>query len=82
MSLSSYIGQTVIGIFVFYPMIAFGYFGKLSLTDVYTLAIFILAFQIIFSIVWFKFFAFGPIEYLWRCAIYKKWFPLLIKKDK
>ncbi len=82
MSLSSYIGQTVIGILVFYPMIAFGYFGKLSLTDVYTLAIFILAFQIIFSIVWFKFFAFGPVEYLWRCAIYKKWFPLLIKKDK
>jgi uncharacterized protein len=80
MSLTSYIGQTVLGIIVFYPVVAFGYFAKLSLTDVYTLAIFILAFQIAFSIVWLKYFAFGPIEYLWRCAINKKWYPLRIKQ--
>ena len=82
MSLTSYIGQTVIGIIVFYPLIAFGYFARLSLTDVYFVALYILAFQIIFSILWLKYFAFGPIEYLWRCAIYKKWFPLIIKKEK
>jgi uncharacterized protein len=82
MSLTSYIGQTTIGIVIFYPIVAFGYFGKLSLTDVYLLAIFILLFQIGFSVLWFKFFAFGPIEYLWRCAIYKKWFPFLIKENK
>jgi uncharacterized protein len=77
MSLTSYIGQTFIGIIVFYPMIAFGYFASLSLTDVYLVALFILVFQISFSILWLKYFAFGPIEYLWRCAIYKKWFPIL-----
>lgn len=76
MSLTSYIGQTVIGIFVFYPIIAFGLFATLSLTDVYIISLFVLAFQITFSILWFKFFAFGPVEYLWRCAIHKKWFPL------
>jgi len=79
MSLTSYIGQTVMGIIVFYPIVAFGYFAKLSLTDVYTIAIFILVFQIAFSIVWLKYFAFGPIEYLWRCAINKKWYPLRIR---
>lgn len=79
MSLTSYIGQTVIGIIVFYPLIAFGYFATLSLTDVYIIAVFILGFQIAFSIIWLRYFAFGPIEYLWRCAIHKKWFPLLIK---
>lgn len=82
MSLTSYIGQTVIGIIVFYPIIAFGYFATLSLTDVYTIAILILIFQIAISILWLKYFAFGPIEYLWRCAIHKEWFRLLIKKDK
>jgi uncharacterized protein len=77
MSLTSYIGQTVIGIFIFYPLIGLDYFARLSLTDVYTTALFVLAFQIAFSIFWLKYFAFGPIEYLWRCAIYKKWFPFL-----
>jgi uncharacterized protein len=80
MSLTSYIGQTALGIIIFYPLIAFGYFATLSLTDVYIIAIFILIFQISFSIVWLKFFAFGPIEYLWRCAINKKWYPLRIQK--
>ena len=82
MSLTSYIGQTVLGIIVFYPMIAFGYFATLSLTNVYLITIIILIFQIGFSILWLKYFAFGPIEYLWRCAINKKWYPLLIKKVK
>ena len=81
MSLTSYIGQTVIGIFIFYPIIAFGLFASLSLTDVYIISIFALAFQITFSILWFKYFAFGPIEYLWRCAIHKKWFKLKIIKE-
>ena len=80
MSLTSYIGQTVLGIIIFYPIIAFGYFATLSLTDVYIIAIFILIFQIGFSIIWLKYFAFGPIEYLWRCAINKKWYPLKIQK--
>ncbi len=80
MSLTSYIGQTVIGIFIFYPMFAFGYFAQLSLTDVYIISVFVLIFQIGFSILWLKYFAFGPVEYLWRCAINKKWFPLRIIK--
>ncbi len=80
MSLTSYIGQTVIGIFIFYPMFAFGYFASLSLTNVYIISIFVLIFQIGFSIIWLKYFAFGPVEYLWRCAINKKWFPLRIIK--
>lgn len=81
MSLTSYIGQTALGIFVFYPMIAFGYFASLSLTNVYLITILILIVQIVFSILWLKYFAFGPIEYLWRCAINKKWYPLLLKND-
>lgn len=79
MSLTSYIGQTVIGILIFYPMVAFGLFATLSLTNVYIITPFVLIFQIGFSVIWFKYFSFGPVEYLWRCAIHKKWFPLRIK---
>lgn len=76
MSLTSYLGHTVLGIIVFYPIIAFGYFGKLTLEKVYYLAFVILAFQLIFSSLWFRYFHFGPVEWLWRCATFGKWFPI------
>ncbi|MCU4176635.1 DUF418 domain-containing protein [Carboxylicivirga sp. N1Y90] len=79
-SMSSYIGHTVIGILIFYPIIAWGYFGELTLQQTFTVAAGILVFQFAFSYVWFKFFSFGPIEWLWRCATYGKWFP--IRKQK
>jgi uncharacterized protein len=80
MSLTSYLGHTFFGIIVFYPIIAWGFFGVLSLEQVYYLAFGILAAQLLFSNLWFIWFSFGPIEYLWRCAIFGKWFPLRKKK--
>ncbi len=80
MSLTSYIGHTVLGIIAFYPIIAWGYFGLLTLVQVYYLALLILAIQLLFSNIWFIYFHFGPIEWLWRCATFGKWFP--IKKIK
>lgn len=77
MSLTSYVGHTVMGILVFYPVIAFGYFGKLTLETIYYVAWIILVIQIAFSTIWFKYFKFGPVEWLWRCASYGKWFPIL-----
>ena len=76
MSLTSYLGQTFFGILAFYPIIAWGYFGRLSLEDTYYIALAILTAQILFSNIWFIYFKFGPVEWLWRCATYKKWFPL------
>lgn len=76
MSLTSYIGHTVLGIIAFYPIIAWGYFGELTLEQVYYLALLILAVQLIFSNLWFVYFSFGPIEWLWRCATQGKWFPI------
>ena len=80
MSMTSYIGHTVLGIIVFYPMIGWGYFGTLSLTNVFEIAALLLVIQVAFSTIWFKFFAFGPIEWAWKCLTYKKIFPLRIKK--
>lgn len=76
MSLTSYLGHTVLGILAFYPIIAWGYFGELTLEQVYYLAILLLTIQLLFSNVWFIFFHFGPVEWLWRCATFGKWFPI------
>lgn len=77
MSLTSYIGQTLLGILVFYPIIAFDYYGKLSLESIFYFGGLMLIVQIIFSMLWLKWFKFGPIEWAWRCLTYKKLFPIL-----
>lgn len=76
MSLTSYLGHSVLGIFMFYPIIGWSYFGLINLEQVYYLAMLILAFQLLFSNLWFVYFHFGPIEWLWRCATFGKWFPI------
>ena len=80
MSLTSYIGHSVLGIIVFYPIIGFSFFGELSLENVYYIALAILLFQLTFSVLWFKWFKFGPIEWAWRCLTYKKMFPIRYTK--
>jgi len=79
MSLTSYIGQSMLGIFVFYPIIGLNYYGSLSLENIYYFGLVILISQIAFSMIWFKWFKFGPIEWAWRCITYKKLFPILKK---
>jgi uncharacterized protein len=83
MSMSSYLGHTLLSILIFYPVvgIGLGYFGILTLENTYYVAVLILIKQLLFSNIWFRFFSFGPVEWLWRCASYRKWFPLRIKKD-
>ncbi|WP_430813604.1 DUF418 domain-containing protein [Carboxylicivirga sp. RSCT41] len=75
-SMSSYLGHTFIGVFIFYPLIGFGLFGELNLQQTFRVAGLVLIFQFVFSTVWFRYFSFGPVEWLWRCATYGKWFPI------
>ncbi len=80
-SMSSYLGHTVIGILIFYPFIGTGYFGQLSLQTVFQVIAGVVIFQFVFCGIWFHFFSFGPVEWLWKCATYGKWFPLRKKTD-
>jgi len=80
MSLTSYIGHSILGILAFYPFIGFGLYGQLSLGKVYYVATGMLLFQFIFSLLWFRWFKFGPIEWAWRCLTYQKRFPILNSK--
>ena len=80
MSLTSYLGHTFLGVIVFYPIIAWGYFGLLTLEQIYYFAFIMLATQLIYSNLWFLIYSFGPVEWIWRCATFGKWFPLKKKK--
>ncbi len=77
MSLTSYVGQTVLGIFIFYPFVnLFEYFGLLSLESIYYIGATMLTLQLLYSNLWFIYYKFGPIEWIWRCATLKKWLPI------
>lgn len=75
MALTNYIGQSVLGMFIFYG-IGFGLGANTGLfaTECIALAVFI--FEIALSCCWLKICKFGPLEWIWRCLTYKKIFPM------
>lgn len=75
MAFSNYIFQTLVGSYVFLGP-GLGYFGEVGPVYYTILGVLVFIFQIILSTVWLKFFNYGPIEWLWRSATYKKWQPM------
>lgn len=73
MALTNYIGQTVIMLGIFYIGGLFGSINAIWFVPV-ALGVFIL--QIILSTVWMKFFAYGPLEWIWRCFTYLNVMPI------
>lgn len=72
MALTNYIGQSVIGMFLFYGIgLGFGTEIGLLQTELVVLAVF--SFQIVFSTLWMSQFKFGPLEWGWRMLTYGKW---------
>ena len=71
--------QSIIGTLIF-TGIGFGLFGQLERHQLYIMVLAIWIFQIIFSIIWLKYFRFGPFEWAWRSLTYWKRQPFL-KKD-
>ena len=72
MAFSNYILQSLIGNFVFLGA-GLGYLEKVGpfYFTLFGIAVFIV--QIILSTLWLKYFNYGPLEWLWRSATYKKW---------
>lgn len=71
MALTNYIMQTVICLILFYNF-GFNLFGRLGLVTIVFIAIGIVTLQIVLSTIWFKYFRFGPLEWLWRTLTYRK----------
>jgi uncharacterized membrane protein YeiB len=75
MALTNYIMHSVILTSIFYGY-AGGYFGEISRAPQMLIVLAIVIFQLAFSTWWLKYYAFGPLEWLWRCLSYKKMQPM------
>ena len=75
MALSVYLSQTAVQIAVFYG-VGLGYRGSLSLLEATLFAFALFALQVLLARLWLKHFQFGPLEWLWRCATYRRWLRL------
>ena len=76
MALSCYIGQSVVGILMFYGLgLGLGTSFGLVHGELTALAVFL--FQILLCRLWLRYFRFGPLEWLWRLATYGHYFPIL-----
>lgn len=78
MALTNYIGQSVIGVMIFYG-VGLGIGAQTGLIYGELIAITVFIFEIAFSCGWLQYFRFGPLEWIWRCLTYLRLFP--IKKE-
>ena len=72
MALTNYIGQSIIGMFLFYG-IGCGLGASLGLFETEIIAFFVFVLQVLFSLCWLKIFRFGPLEWIWRMLTYGQW---------
>ena len=80
MALTNYLLQTVVCVTIFYGY-GFGRFGSFGAVRASAAALVIFAAQIALSTLWLKFFAFGPMEWIWRRLTYRTRLPLRIRSE-
>ena len=71
MGLTTYLGQTVFGVLVFYGL-GFGLLGKIGAAAAVGAAIAFFVLQVLMAHLWAKRFKMGPAEWLWRSLTYFK----------
>lgn len=76
MAFSNYILQSLIGNFVFLGA-GLGYMEKVGPVYYTIFGVMVLILQVICSSIWLRYFYFGPLEWIWRSATYKRWQPFL-----
>ena len=75
MALTNYIGQSLIGTYIFYGF-GLGLFGTLNRVQQFIIILLIWVFQIVFSSWWLDRFQYGPLEWVWRMLSHRRWQPL------
>lgn len=75
MALTNYIGQSIIGTFIFYGF-GLGLFGTVNRLMLLPIIVVIWSFQLWFSPIWLRHFRYGPLEWGWRSLSYWKLQPL------
>lgn len=75
MAFSNYILQSVLCTFVFYSW-GLGLFGQVGQVGLYGVVAGVWAVNIAFSALWLRFFAMGPLEWLWRSLVEGRRLPI------
>ncbi len=75
MALTNYLMQTILSITLFYG-IGFGLGGKIGPSLFFPIGIGIYLFQVLYSNLWFRYFNYGPMEWIWRQLTYGKRLPI------
>ena len=78
MAFSNYLMQSIICTLFFYGY-GLGNYNKLRFYQLYYVVAAVWIFQIIFSVIWLRYFRFGPFEWLWRSLTYWKKQPMKLK---
>ena len=79
MALTNYLTQTVLGVLVLTELLDDVELGR---TAIACFIAAVWALQLWWSTAWLERFAFGPVEWLWRCTTYRKWQPLRRRPDE
>ncbi len=79
MALTNYLMQTMLGILIFYG-IGFGFGGNIGPVKFVPIALTIYSLQVLYSNLWFRYFNFGPFEWIWRQLTYGKRLPITRNK--
>lgn len=75
MAFSNYLGTSVVMLLVFHGW-AGGLFGYLNRPQLYLIATIGCGIMLLWSKPWLERFRYGPLEWLWRCLTYWRFFPL------
>ncbi len=78
---SNYILQTVLATSTFYGH-GLGLFGHVTRVEALGIVVLIWLIQIPLSMVWLRYFRYGPLEWLWRLLTYRNVPPLRLQRDK
>lgn len=81
MALSNYLGQSVVGMFLFYG-IGLGLGAGIGLWPTELVALGVVVVQAVFSAIWLSHCRFGPVEWLWRMANYGRYIRLMVVKER
>lgn len=76
MAFSNYLGQTVIGVTMVPFVLADGHLSALG-TLSFCLGVIVI--QCVFSVLWLRWFRYGPMEWIWRCGTYLEITPMVVK---
>ncbi len=75
MALTNYFSHTLLCTTFFYGY-GLGYFAKIEYPQLWLVVLSVWAFNIIFSLLWLRFFKMGPFEWVWRCLTYRQLVPI------